>query len=133
KGVVVPHRGIVNQLLWRQHHYQLTPQDRILQKTPVGFDVAVPELLWPLLFGAQLVVAEPRAHLDPARLAALIRDHQITIVDFVVSALKLFLTEATEEGCASLRAVLCGGETLTRDVMDRCISSLRLPLHTTYG
>jgi non-ribosomal peptide synthetase component F len=34
KGVLTPHRGIVNRLLWMQETYQLTPADRVMQKPP---------------------------------------------------------------------------------------------------
>src|SRR2546429_1619853 len=43
----------------------LTAEDRVLQKTPLTFDVSVWELFWPLMCGARLVVAPPGAHLDP--------------------------------------------------------------------
>jgi len=41
KGVMIPHRGIVNRLQWMQEAYGLTAEDRVLQKTPFGFDVSV--------------------------------------------------------------------------------------------
>ncbi|HKV08164.1 MAG TPA: condensation domain-containing protein, partial [Thermoanaerobaculia bacterium] len=69
KGVMIPHRGIVNRLLWMQETYGLTPDDRVLQKTPFGFDVSVWEFFWPLITGACLVVADPGGHRDPAYLA----------------------------------------------------------------
>ena len=59
KGVVVPHAGIVNRLLWMQAEYGLEPGERVLQKTPFGFDVSVWEFFWPLLAGACLVLARP--------------------------------------------------------------------------
>src|SRR5206468_8090908 len=44
KGVMIPHRGIVNRLLWMPETFGLTAADRVLQKTPFGFDVSVWEL-----------------------------------------------------------------------------------------
>ena len=41
KGVPNIHEGIVNRLLWMQEMYQLTGNDRVLQKTPFSFDVSV--------------------------------------------------------------------------------------------
>ncbi|EGH35738.1 peptide synthetase protein, partial [Pseudomonas syringae pv. japonica str. M301072] len=35
------HRGVVNRLLWAQDHYAVNETDRVLQKTPYGFDVSV--------------------------------------------------------------------------------------------
>src|SRR5204862_2761835 len=69
KGVVVEHRAIVNRLLWMQDEYRLTADDRVLQKTPATFDVSVWEFFWPLITGAELVVAEPGGHRDAAYLA----------------------------------------------------------------
>ena len=45
KGAVNSHRAILNRLQWMQSVYQLQAgEDRILQKTPVSFDVSVWEL-----------------------------------------------------------------------------------------
>jgi non-ribosomal peptide synthetase component F len=41
KGVINTHGAIVNRLLWMQDQYQLDISDRVLQKTPTGFDVSV--------------------------------------------------------------------------------------------
>ena len=52
KGVMVPHAGICNRLLWMQRAYALDAADRVLQKTPFSFDVSVWEFFWPLQVGA---------------------------------------------------------------------------------
>ena len=72
------HRGIVNRLLWMQEAYGLTPDDRVLQKTPFSFDVSVWEFFWPLMTGARLVMARPGGHRDPAYLAELDRARGVT-------------------------------------------------------
>ncbi|WP_146052411.1 non-ribosomal peptide synthetase, partial [Pectobacterium atrosepticum] len=51
KGVMNSHRGLCNRLVWMQNTYRLTPDDRVLQKTPFSFDVSVWEFFWPLLYG----------------------------------------------------------------------------------
>ena len=56
------HAALVNRLCWMQSEYQLEARDRVLQKTPFGFDVSVWEFFWPLLYGASLVVAAPGGH-----------------------------------------------------------------------
>ena len=65
KGVMIPHSGIVNRLHWMQAEYGLTADDRVLQKTPSGFDVSVWEFFWPLIEGAALVVARPEGPSGP--------------------------------------------------------------------
>ncbi|WP_437089366.1 amino acid adenylation domain-containing protein [Streptomyces sp. enrichment culture] len=133
KGVVVPHRGIANRLLWMQDTYRLTGEDRVLQKTPAGFDVSVWEFFWPLITGAALVLAEPGGHRDPAYLAGLIRDQGVTTAHFVPSMLQVFLAEPAAARCTGLRRVLCSGEALPAAVADRFHRLLPAALHNLYG
>ncbi|WP_420312375.1 non-ribosomal peptide synthase/polyketide synthase [Streptomyces sp. YS-B37] len=134
KGVVVPHEGIVNRLLWMQDAYGLTADDRVLQKTPSSFDVSVWEFFWPLITGATLVVARPEGHRDPAYLAGLIREQDVTTVHFVPSMLQLFLEEPTAADCTGLRRVMCSGEALPVALTHRFHGVLTTAeLHNLYG
>ncbi|MFE9809722.1 amino acid adenylation domain-containing protein [Streptomyces sp. NPDC005548] len=136
KGVLVPHEGIVNRLLWMQSAYGLTAADRVLQKTPSSFDVSVWEFFWPLITGATLVVARPEGHKDPAYLADLIRQHDITTVHFVPSMLESFLHTPDAARCTSLRRVICSGEALPAALADRfhgLFDGSRTELHNLYG
>ena len=133
KGVIIAHGAIVNRLLWMQSAYKLQSDDRVLQKTPVGFDVSVWEFFWPLAHGATLVIAKPEGHKDPAYLSTLIRTKQLTTVHFVPSMLQAFLQEPSAGGCSGLRRVMCSGETLTADLQQRFLSTLDVPLHNLYG
>ncbi|MEU3455500.1 amino acid adenylation domain-containing protein [Micromonospora sp. NPDC006766] len=136
KGVVVPHAGIVNRLAWMQHEYQLIPADRVLQKTPSGFDVSVWEFFWATIVGAALVVARPEGHKDPAYLAGLIRAERVTTLHFVPSMLAAFLAEPAAAGCTGLRRVICSGEALPADLADRFFTTLDpadVGLHNLYG
>ncbi|MER5428955.1 non-ribosomal peptide synthase/polyketide synthase [Streptomyces sp. NPDC002588] len=133
KGVVVPHAGIVNRLLWMQDTYRLTADDRVLQKTPSSFDVSVWEFFWPLITGAALVLARPEGHRDPAYLARLIREQDVTTVHFVPSMLQLFLEEQGAAGCTGLRRVMCSGEALPAALARRFHEVLPAELHNLYG
>ena len=133
KGVVVAHGAIVNRLLWMQSAYQLRSDDRVLQKTPVGFDVSVWEFFWPLADGATLVIAKPEGHKDPAYLSRVIQSKQVTTVHFVPSMLQAFLQEPSAGGCSGLRQVMCSGETLSADLQQRFLSTLDVSLHNLYG
>ncbi|MDX2600462.1 amino acid adenylation domain-containing protein [Streptomyces caniscabiei] len=133
KGVVVPQEGIVNRLLWMQDAYGLGPDDRVLQKTPAGFDVSVWEFFWPLITGAALVVARPDGHRDPAYLARVIREQAVTTTHFVPSMLQVFLEEPAAARCTGLRRVLCSGEALPASVAARFHEVLSAELHNLYG
>ena len=134
KGAVITHRAIASRLLWMQAEYGLGADDRVLQKTPVSFDVSVWELFWPLAAGATLVLARPEGHRDAAYLARFVRDEGITTMHFVPSMLPVFLDAQGAEACASLRRVVCSGEALPAELARRFYA--RLPhagLHNLYG
>ncbi|WP_190113409.1 condensation domain-containing protein, partial [Streptomyces cinnamoneus] len=134
KGVVVGHEGIHNRLEWMQAQYALDASDRVLQKTPSGFDVSVWEFFWPLRTGATMVLAKPEGHKDPAYLARLIQDAGITTVHFVPSMLQAFLAEPTAAACTGLRHVVCSGEALPADAVQRFHGLLPgVGLHNLYG
>ncbi len=133
KGVINSHRGLVNRLIWMQQEYHLTPADRVLQKTPCGFDVSVWEFFWPWLAGATLVIAKPDAHRDSAELAQVIELQQITTLHFVPSMLQAFLEVSDLTGCAAIQQIICSGEALPTDLANRCLSRLNASLHNLYG
>ncbi len=134
KAVMNSHRGIVNRLLWMQEQYQLTGDDRVLQKTPYSFDVSVWEFFWPLLAGAAVVVARPEGHRDRDYLVELIAAAQVTVLHFVPSMLEAFLEAAeVEEGCGSVRQVICSGEELKAELARRCLERLGGELDNLYG
>lgn len=133
KGVVIAHRAITNRLHHMQHQIPLGPDDRLLQKTPAGFDVTVREVFWPLLAGASIVVADPDGHRDPAYIAETIVAEQITITHFVPSGLKVFLSEPDAVNCTSLRRVVCGGEALPAELQAWFASVLPADLFNVYG
>ena len=134
KGAINAHRGICNRLLWMQEAYELDADDRVLQKAPSSFDVSVWEFFWPLLTGAQLVIAGPAGHHDPAYLARVIRQEKITTVHFVPSMLQVFLDqEELRTSCTSLRRTICSGEALAPALVERFFSELPGELHNLYG
>ncbi|MGB8690508.1 MAG: amino acid adenylation domain-containing protein [Microcoleus sp.] len=134
KGAMNTHQGICNRLLWMQDAYQLTSDDSVLQKTPFSFDVSVWEFFWPLLVGARLVMASPEGHKDPAYLVKAIAQYQITTLHFVPSMLQLFLETPGLKACTCLHQVMCSGEALAFDLVERFFTRLpEVKLHNLYG
>ncbi|HEX6351902.1 amino acid adenylation domain-containing protein [Actinophytocola sp.] len=133
KGVAVPHKGIVNRLVWMQSRYGLGHDDTVLQKTPATFDVSVWEFFWPLMVGATLVMARPEGHKDPEYLAGVIRRESVTTVHFVPSMLAAFVEEPALSRCDSLRRVICSGEALPSALVARFRTVNRAEVHNLYG
>jgi amino acid adenylation domain-containing protein/non-ribosomal peptide synthase protein (TIGR01720 family) len=136
KGAMNTHGAICNRLLWMQEAYGLGEEDRVLQKTPISFDVSVWELFWPLLTGARLVLAEPGGHRDSEYLWEVIKREQITTLHFVPSMLNVFLEAgvAGKERLASVRRVICSGEALSYETQERFYAlGAQAELHNLYG
>src|SRR5262249_6631452 len=108
--------------------------DRVLQKTPFSFDVSVWEFFWPLMAGAQLVVARPGGRRDSAYLVDLIREAEVTVLHFVPSMLQAFVEERGGEQCASIRQIISSGEALSASLQRRAHELLpRAELDNLYG
>ncbi len=133
KGCMVPHRAITNRILWMQDLYQLSPQDRILQKTPYSFDVSVWEFFWPLMAGATIVVAKPNGHKSPRYLVEVINKYKVSVCHFVPSMFRVFLNDVKSKSCESLRYVFTSGEALTYDLLERFVDGFESRLINLYG
>ncbi|MGW0180939.1 amino acid adenylation domain-containing protein, partial [Nocardia sp. NPDC003345] len=133
KGVAVPHRAIVNCLVWSHGQYGIGAGDVMLQRTPATFDASVWEFFLPLQAGASLVVARPDGHRDPVYLARLMAAEGVTTAQFVPSLLSVFLTETEPADWAGLRNVFVGGELLSGDIAQRLWERSTARLHNLYG
>ncbi|MBM2770189.1 non-ribosomal peptide synthetase [Burkholderia anthina] len=121
KGAGNTHGALANRIAWMQHAYRLTRDDVVLHKTPFGFDVSVWEFVWPLAIGAKLAIAAPGDHRDPARLAAAIHAHGVTVLHFVPSMLAAFAAYlddfAAAAQCDSVRLIVASGEALAPELV----------------
>jgi amino acid adenylation domain-containing protein len=133
KGAMNTHLGICNRLRWMQDALGLGDDDRVLQKTPLSFDVSVWELFWPILVGARLVIARPGGHQDQHYLADVIERQQITTLHFVPSMLALFLECPGLERCRRLRRVISSGEALPVELQRRFFARSTAELWNLYG
>ncbi|KAA5835173.1 amino acid adenylation domain-containing protein [Saccharopolyspora hirsuta] len=133
KGVVVPRSAVLHRLVGMQREYRLDTTDRVLQKTPAGFDVSVWEFFWPLVEGATIVLAADGGHRDVDHLVSVIREHGVTTVHFVPPVLRMFLDTPEAAGCTSLRRIFTGGESLPADLQHQVRRTLPARLHHLYG
>ncbi|MEH2114380.1 amino acid adenylation domain-containing protein [Nostoc sp.] len=133
KGVILSHSNLCNHMFWMQATFPLTEKDKVLQKTPFGFDASVWEFYAPLLAGGQLLIAEPGGHTDSAYLLRLIAQQQVTTVQLVPSLLQMLLEQGGIETCHSLKHVFCGGEVLPITLQESLLSKLDVNLYNLYG
>ncbi|MFC7449339.1 non-ribosomal peptide synthase/polyketide synthase [Rhodococcus daqingensis] len=133
KGVAVSHAAIVNQLRWLADEYDVDAADRIMQRAPFTFDVSVWECFLPLTVGARLVITRPGGHRELDYLASIMREHRITVAEFVPSVLAALIAEGEGGALASLRHLFAGGEELTPELAAQLRECTAGAVHNTYG
>jgi amino acid adenylation domain-containing protein len=110
KGVVVPHRALLNLCRAVAERYRLGPADRVLQLASPGFDVAAEELFASWLAGAAVVPLPER----PASMAELVRRlaaEEVTVANLPASLWHAWTAELDEAAPpAALRRIVVGSE-----------------------
>jgi amino acid adenylation domain-containing protein len=135
KGVMVEHRNILNRFFYTRDSLRLDKDLRILQKTPLSFDVCIVELLFPMLTGGAVVFCSPG--IDPVSvdvMLGLIERFRITYLPITPSVLRNFL-HLPDVGRVNgmLRFVNCGGESLSDSILRDCLSILDVRVNNVYG
>ncbi|MBM7169125.1 amino acid adenylation domain-containing protein [Streptomyces sp. G44] len=125
KGVAVEHRALANLTGAVRHAFPVTAEDRVLQFVSFGFDVAVSDLFFPWVAGAELHIARDDERLGGA-LHARLRDSRITYVFLPPSAAMLLpatppMPEApgADGGLPHLRTLAVGGEACPAELVER--------------
>jgi amino acid adenylation domain-containing protein len=133
KGVVVPHRGMLNTVLWWADDVGLGPADRLLCVWATSFDGATHEVFRSLVAGSELVFADDVERRDPRALGRLLRGpHGATVTSMTPSLLRAVLNADTGER-TTLRVLYVGGEGLPRSLAEECRRRWGVPLRNIYG
>ncbi|MGA9773578.1 MAG: amino acid adenylation domain-containing protein [Blastocatellia bacterium] len=123
KGVQITHENVVNFLSSMKQLLDVTQQDRLLAVTTLSFDIAVLELLLPLVTGAQVMVASSEEVSNPRELKQKLHTSAATIVQATPAAWRA-LIETKWQGDQSIK-LLCGGEALGSRLASELIKRAR--------
>ena len=132
KGVEIIHRGIVRLVKNNSSYANLGPEEIILNRASVAFDVSVFEIYGSLLNGGKLVIM--KSHKPSFEEFALtIHKNQVTILRVPPDLLNMFLEDYSDY-LGSLRQVFCGGEVLPVWLARKFLSKLKnCKLINSYG
>ena len=108
KGALITHANVV-RLVKGTNYIEIKAQDRLLQLSSYTFDGSVFDIYGALLNGAALVLVGEEEARDVDRLAALIRQEQVTVF-LVTTALFNTLVDLQIDCLDKVRHVLFGGE-----------------------
>ncbi|HIP97139.1 MAG TPA: amino acid adenylation domain-containing protein, partial [Anaerolineae bacterium] len=138
KGVMVPHRALVNHALAMMETFGLKGDDRLLQFISPSFDASGEEFYPTLLSGATLVLPRNVAELAGADLVRFCAQKGITILHLPASVWHQCVDDLLANGLpvrAPLRMLLVGGESPAVDRLQSWAQLVEQPIRflNAYG
>lgn len=116
KGVVVPHRSVVNFMQSMAYQPGFKASDRLLAVTTLSFDISVLELFLPLTQGGAVYVAPADVAKDPVLLDQCFKAFKPSVMQATPATWRM-LVIAGWQGSDDLK-LLVGGEALPEDLVD---------------
>lgn len=110
KGVEVPHAALTNLLHAMRVSPGVGPNDVLAAVTTLSFDIAMLELLLPLMVGGQVALMTRDVASDGKRLADALERDRVTVMQATPATYQM-LIDSGWRGSRTLK-VLCGGEAL---------------------
>lgn len=133
KPVLVSHQALLGRLAAVARLVAPTPDDAILFKSSLAFDVHLWEFALPLVAGCRLVIYQ-RAAVDLAAIAELAVHARVTILGIVPALLAILLDHPVLLAGHRLRVVFCGGERWDTSLAARFHAAMPgVALHNSYG
>ncbi|WP_216216769.1 non-ribosomal peptide synthetase [Amycolatopsis aidingensis] len=130
KGVAVPHRGVV-RLVSGPNFARFGPGQTFLHLSATAFDLTTLEVWGALLTGGRVVPA-PEGPLDPAALAALLREHQVSVL-WLTAGLFHQLVAHDPGMLAGVEQLLAGGDVLAPGAVNTALRVRGKPVINGYG
>jgi amino acid adenylation domain-containing protein len=133
KGVKVSQRALVNFLNAAKREPGLKRGDRLLAIASLSFDISMLDMFLPLYTGATLVIASEQDPRDPARLAQLLEEQDITYMGTTATTWRMLISHGWR-GKRGLR-MQTGGEALPRNLANALVAmdSQKMELWNCYG
>ena len=117
KGVLLHQQGMINHFRGLMDLMDLDERDCMAQTAECSFDVFIMQALLCLVFGGKTVVIPKEEVLNGERLSALIKEHDITMLELVPSVIKYLLNdEGFDITSSQLKWLISNGETLTANL-----------------
>ncbi|WP_394838007.1 amino acid adenylation domain-containing protein [Pendulispora rubella] len=122
KGVAIEHGAAVNTLLDLEERFAIGPDDRVLGISSMSFDLSVWDVFGVLGAGGTLVLPEPGAVRNPARVAQWLRNEGVTVWNSVPALLQMLVDYAAGRPDvlpSTLRLAMLSGDWIPLALPDR--------------
>jgi amino acid adenylation domain-containing protein len=117
KGVIVPHKGLVNYLSWCTEAYKVAEGRGAPVHSPLGFDLTITSIFSPLLAGKSLVLIPEEDGIDGLT-TALRNGRNFSLLKVTPSHLEVLNQMLTaDELHGRVKALIIGGEALSGETV----------------
>ncbi len=111
-----------------------SPGKTILALTTISFDIFFLETLLPVTRGLKVVIADETQQKDPGFLGKVIVAHQVNMLQFTPSRLKLLLDFQDDLHClAGVKELIVGGEAFPVHLFEQVRERFRGKIYNVYG
>ena len=119
KGVMIPHKAIIDYIDWCVETYALTDADIISNHAPLYFDNSTFDLYCAFKTGATLHLVHEELNATLPRLVKWLAEREITTFFCVPSVLTMLLRSRRlkPDSFPNIRHLICAGEVLPRDIL----------------
>jgi len=120
KGVMIPHKAIIDYIDWCVETYQITSDDVVANHAPLYFDNSTFDIYTAFKSGATLHLVHDELNAVIPRLVSWIKERKISVFFCVPSVLTMLLKSRRlkSDSMDSLKHLICAGEVLPRDILD---------------
>jgi amino acid adenylation domain-containing protein len=120
KGVMIPHKAIIDYIDWCVETYDITNEDVVSNHAPLYFDNSTFDIYTAFKSGASLHLVHDELNAVIPRLVSWIKEREISVFFCVPSVLTMLLKSRRlkPDSMNSIKHLICAGEVLPRDILD---------------
>jgi fengycin family lipopeptide synthetase D len=133
KGVMIEHGNVVSFTQNLESVFGINAEDKILAITNITFDISVLEILCSLMAGVSVVLADDMEVNDFEKIAAVIADKQINILQLTPSRFSLLLNTIGSRFMLGVKTLLIGGEAMPAELFHTLKSFNKTRIFNVYG
>ena len=133
KGVMINHKNLINFVCGMQKEFAITSNDVIASITTISFDIFVLESLFPLSYGAKIVLANENEQTNAQDFNTLCIKNNVNMFQTTPSRIQAFLTSKTLDFVKNCKKILIGGEPFPLSLLTDLQSSTTAFIYNMYG
>ncbi|TQV73182.1 amino acid adenylation domain-containing protein [Aliikangiella marina] len=120
KGVMIPHKAIIDYIDWCVETYEITANDVVANHAPLYFDNSTFDLYTAFKSGASLHLVHDELNAVIPRLVSWLKQREISVFFCVPSVLTMLLKSRRlkPDSMQHIKHLICAGEVLPRDILD---------------